>query len=180
MTVTARQKQIGSYIDDWIAREPALRSRLVKAKTLVDNIRVAVPASDGTMTYFIEGSQGDHYTVAVTSDGAMTCSCEDRKENWHYSHCKHQIAVKVHLTVPSPAPLDARAFEQVIREWAKGPKPDEEYEGYDPSLDEPEVMQPHPWNGWLDDNGHFAIRMLLAEIDRLRALVPKGRKKSTP
>jgi hypothetical protein len=176
MTETARQKQIKGCIDDWLVREPDLRSRLEKARMLVDNIRVAVPASDGTTTYLMEGSHERHYTVTVTSDGAMTCSCEDRKVNWHYSHCKHQIAVKVHLTVPSPAPLDPRAFEQVIREWANGPKPDEEYEGYDPSLDEPEVMQPHPWTEWLDDHGHFAIRMLLAEIDRLRALVPKGRK----
>jgi hypothetical protein len=168
-----RQAQIDKFIDDWLAQETeryGLQSRLEKARMLVDNVRVAAPKPGGVVSYFIEGSHGRAYTVDVKSDGTMTCSCPDRTENWDYSHCKHMIAVKAHLAVPSPKPLDPRAFEQIIREWAKGPKPDEDYEGYDPSLDEPEVMQTHPWDGWLDDNGLFAIRMLLQEIDRLRAL----------
>jgi hypothetical protein len=172
--LVGRQEQINKIIDEWIAREPeryGLRSRLEKARMLVDNVRIAAPQPGGTVSYFIEGSQGRAYTVDVEPGGKMKCSCPDRDENWSLSHCKHMIAVQVYLEVPSPKPLDPRAFEQVIREWAKGPKPDAEYEGYDPSIDEPEVMQMHPWEGWLDDNGYFAIRMLLQEIDRLRAIV---------
>jgi hypothetical protein len=169
-----RQAQINKYIDEWLTREPGrygLRSRLEKARLLVDNVRVAAPKPDGTVSYFIEGQQGRAYTVNVAPDGKMTCSCPDRDENWTYSHCKHMIAVEVFLKVPSPAPLDPRAFEAVIRDWAKGPKPDSEYPDWEPSIDEPEVMQPHPWDSFLTRNGHFAIRMLLDEIDRLRALV---------
>ncbi len=167
--LVSRQDQIDQFIDEWIAREPeryGLRTRLEKARMLVDNVRVAAPKPGGVVSYLIEGSRGRAYTVDVQPDGGMTCSCPDR--DWGLSHCKHRIAVLAHLSVPSPKPLDPRAFEAIIREWAKGPKP--EYEGYDPSLDEPEVQQTHPWDGWLNDNGLFAIRMLLQEIDRLRVL----------
>lgn len=153
-----REEQIDTLLEAWGREQPELRSRLERARMLIDNVRVVSPRPDGSLSYLIDGSRGNTYIVNVSPDGKSDCTCPDA-DNAFTSHCKHQIAVLVCRTVPSPRPMDPRAFEKAIRKWAK----ERQHE-----VDDEDAGR--RWHWWLHDNGLFAIRLLLQEIDRLRSL----------
>jgi hypothetical protein len=132
---------------------PELASRLARARLLVDNVVAWCPApKENGALYLVEGSQGSTYIVHMGRAGDSSCTCPDAGEAW-VSHCKHQLAVHLRLKVGDPPPLGPRAFEEEARRWIE-----------------------HPDNApyWLWNNGLFAVRMLLGEIDRLRKLASKS------
>lgn len=67
------------------------------------------------------------------------------------THCKHQLAVLIRVAVNplnASMPFDARAFEDVIREWFE-------------DLEDPDVGSER-----LQLHGLFAMRMLLDQVVR--------------
>jgi len=146
---------IDEAVTKWAQKYPLLRSRLERARMLIDNVIAVFTGPRDGRSYLIEGSEGNSYVVEISSSGESTCTCpdgegcpdDDEGFGWIPPYCKHQLAVHISLAVPTPEPMAPRAFEKTVREWAK---------------------RPHGW--WLHNNGLFAIRMLLQEIDRLRSL----------
>ncbi len=145
-----RDETIDAMIRGWAQREPEpkIRSRLFKARDLVNNVRAVAPRDDGSTIYLIEGSSGNSYVVEMKPDEETSCTCPDAQRT-DIRLCKHQIAVKLNLAARLPSPSDPATFEVEIRRWLRE-TPTNQY--------------------WLQIHGEWAIRLLLEEVDRLRTI----------
>ena len=159
--VGVRQRQkVDEEIARWMKEHPRLESRLERARSLVDSVIAVLPLPDGDRLHLVAGvtgQRGRFYIVRIGSDGASDCSCPDAGELWA-SHCKHQLAVLIRVAVnplSASMPLDARAFEDVIREWFEDLEEDPDAAS--------EQLQLH---------GLFAMRMLLDRVTRFSPKEP--------
>jgi hypothetical protein len=153
--ISLRAVKIEKFAKAWGVQHPQLKSRIERARLLVDNVRAVAPKPDGSFSFLIEGSHGTPYIVGVDATGKVTsCTCPDAGRAVT-SHCKHQIAVALRQAIRDPRPKGPRAFENEIRKWARD-------------------KEPPMW--WIEENGLFAVRLLLQEIDRLRDAARKQRK----
>ena len=167
MSASERAVLIDAEIARWKRDHPQLSSRLDRARMLIDNVVAScpLPGSDGT-EFLVEGARDD-YRVRVLPSGEASCTCPDAASAL-VTHCKHQLAVFIRLAVALPAPLDPRSFEdEVRRQLAR--EPDPSFSG------DPDAWEPDAPDAWWRYHGEFAIRMLLWEIDRLRALATNPR-----